>query len=110
MLFVHLGYELFIVGRDFEHVFFHEEFEVVEHVFFFGVREEDAVDVSEVYGFEFVDYCVSYACFVHVDVFEVEDLVGSGDVGDDLGVWRVEWELAFVYESYFAFFVFLDDC
>ena len=66
LLFVHLGYELLVVGGDFEQVFFHEEFEVVEYVFFFGVGEEDAVDVSDVDGFEFVDYCVSYACFVHV--------------------------------------------
>ena len=44
LLFVHPGYELLIVGGDFEQVFFHEEFEVVEHVFFFGVGEEDAVD------------------------------------------------------------------
>lgn len=77
--------------------FFHEQFEVGEHVFFFGVGEEYAFDFGDAYVFEFVDYGVAYACFVHVDAFEVEDLMGFGDVGDYFWVWRAQWELAFMY-------------
>ena len=65
LLLVDLSYELLVVSGDLELSFLHEQFQMVQHLFFFNVCEEDALNVAHLDSFKLVDYGVSYASFVN---------------------------------------------